>query len=60
MLTCTAKTFGLWPDRLAADTGYGSAAVLGWLMHERGVEPHIPLLETPDVARRGSYAARPG
>ncbi len=41
MLTRTAETFDLWPERLIADTGYGSAAMLGWLAHEQGIEPHI-------------------
>jgi transposase len=45
MLTRTAETFGLWPVRLIADTGYGSAAMLGWLVHERGIEPHIPVFD---------------
>jgi IS5 family transposase len=26
----------LWPERLIADTGYGSAEMLNWLVHERG------------------------
>ena len=37
MLTRTAEAFGLWPERLTADTGYGSAAMLGWLVHEQGI-----------------------
>src|SRR5712692_6169387 len=37
--------FGLWPDRLAGDTGYGSAENLAWLVHERGIEPHIPVFD---------------
>ena len=45
MLTRTAERFGLWPERLIADTGYGSAAMLGWLVHERGIEPHIPVFD---------------
>lgn len=45
MLTRTAETFSLWPERLVADTGYGSAAMLGWLVHERGIEPHIPVFD---------------
>jgi hypothetical protein len=28
--------FGLWPERLAADSAYGSAENLAWLVHERG------------------------
>src|SRR5215469_11083711 len=37
--------FGLWPERLAADAGYGSAENLAWLVHERGIEPHIPVFD---------------
>ena len=37
--------FGLWPERLIADTAYGTADMLGWLVHERGIEPHIPVFD---------------
>jgi Transposase DDE domain len=37
--------FDLWPERLIADTGYGSAEMLNWLVHERGIEPHIPVFD---------------
>ena len=37
--------FGLWPERLVADSGYGSAEMLDWLVHERGIEPHIPVFD---------------
>ena len=37
--------FGLWPERLAADSAYGSAEMLAWLVHERGIEPHIPVFD---------------
>jgi hypothetical protein len=33
----------LWPERLIADTGYGSAEMLNWLVQKRGIEPHIPV-----------------
>ena len=45
MIDRTQQRFGLWPERLAADTGYGDAANLAWLVHERGIEPHIPVFE---------------
>lgn len=45
MLDRTQERFGLWLERLAADTGYGDAANLAWLVHERGIEPHIPVFE---------------
>lgn len=34
--------FDLKPKRLAADTVYGAARTLAWLM-ERGIEPHVPV-----------------
>ena len=37
--------FGLWPERLAADTGYGSAEMLAWLVHEKAIEPHVPVFD---------------
>lgn len=36
---------GLWPRKLIADTGYGSAEMLGWLVHDRDIEPHIPVFD---------------
>ena len=36
---------GLWPRKLIADTGYGSADMLNWLVHERDIEPHIPVFD---------------
>ena len=45
MIERTADRFGIWPERLAADTGYGSAENLAWLVHERGIEPHVPVFD---------------
>ncbi len=45
MLDRTQERFGLWPARLAADSAYGSAENLAWLVHERGIEPHIPVFD---------------
>ena len=36
---------GLWPRKLIADTGYGGADMLAWLLHERDIEPHIPVFD---------------
>lgn len=35
------ERFGIHPERLVGDTGYGSAEMLGWLVEERGIAPHI-------------------
>jgi transposase len=45
MLERAHDRFGLWPERLAADTGYGSAEMLAWLVHEKGIEPHVPVFD---------------
>jgi transposase len=45
MIDRTQDRFGLYPERLAADTAYGSAEMLGWLVHEQGIEPHIPVFD---------------
>ena len=33
----------LKPTRFVADTNYGSAAMLGWLVEEKKIEPHVPV-----------------
>ena len=45
MIDRTQERFGLWPERLAADSAYGAAETLAWLVHERGIEPHIPVFD---------------
>ena len=35
----------LHPDRLAADTAYGSAEMLDWLVNDQGIAPHIPVID---------------
>jgi len=45
MIERTQDRFGLWPERLAADSAYGSAENLAWLVHDRGIEPHIPVFD---------------
>jgi Transposase DDE domain len=39
------QRFDLYPERLAGDAAYGSAEMLGWLVHERGIEPHVPVFD---------------
>ena len=45
MLDRTAEQFDLTPSRLVADGGYGSADMVGWLVDERGIEPHVNLID---------------
>jgi transposase len=45
MINRTEQRFGLKPDRLAADTAYGSAGTLNWLVNDKGIAPHIPVID---------------
>ena len=45
MIGRTEERFGLKPERLAADSAYGSAATLNWIVNEKGIAPHIPVIE---------------
>jgi transposase len=45
MIERTEQRFGLKPDLLAADTAYGSAPMLNWLVEEKGIAPHIPVID---------------
>jgi len=55
MIERTALTFGLEPARLAADTAYGSAEMLSWLVHDQGIEPHIPVFDK-SARRDGTFS----
>lgn len=43
MIERTEKHFGLKPQRLIGDTAYGSGPMLGWLVEEQAIAPHIPV-----------------
>src|SRR5216684_3696130 len=45
MIERAEDCLGLCPERLAADSAYGSAERLGWLVNERAIEPHIPVFD---------------
>lgn len=45
MIDRTNERFGLKPRHLAADSAYGSAANLAWLVKERQIDPHIPVFD---------------
>ncbi len=45
MIERTMDRFDLYPARLAADSGYGSAEMLNWLVYEHGIEPHVPVFD---------------
>jgi transposase len=45
MIERTEKRFGIKPERLAADTAYGSGANLNWLVKDKNIAPHIPVID---------------
>lgn len=45
MIERTEERPELCPERIAADSAYGSAEMLGWLVDERAIEPHIPVFD---------------
>ena len=49
MIDRTEDRFGLKPKRLAADSAYGSGPTLDWLVHDKKIAPHIPVI---DMERR--------
>lgn len=45
MVDRTEARFGIKPDWIVADTAYGSAENLAWLVKEREIIPFIPLID---------------
>src|SRR5262247_4351423 len=45
MIERTEERFDLKPERLAADTAYGSGANLNWLVQDKKIAPHIPVID---------------
>ena len=43
MLERVKAQFDLNPKRLIGDMAYGSAAMLGWLVNDKKIEPHVPV-----------------
>jgi transposase len=45
MIERVERQFDLTPKRLVADTAYGAAPMLNWIVNEKKIEPHIPVWE---------------
>jgi len=37
--------FAMKTKKLIGDTAYGTAGILGWMVEEKGIEPHVPVWE---------------
>lgn len=55
MIDRVEQRFELKPQRIIADTAYGSAYMLGWLVEQKGIEPHVPVWEQYD-RKDGAFA----
>jgi hypothetical protein len=45
MIDRVQERHDLKPERLIADTAYGSGPMLDWLVEKRGIAPHIPVID---------------
>jgi ubiquinone/menaquinone biosynthesis C-methylase UbiE len=45
MIDRVQQKYNLKPERLIADTAYGSGSMLDWLVEKRGIAPHIPVID---------------
>ena len=45
MIDRTEQRFGIKPKWLAKDTRFGSTDKLGWLVNEKGIAPHVPVID---------------
>src|SRR3974390_2198795 len=45
MIERTEERFDINPASLAADTAYGSADTLNWIVNEKKIAPHIPVID---------------
>jgi transposase len=45
MLDRTSERFDIHPERMIADTAYGTGPLLEWLVEDRGIAPHIPVVD---------------
>lgn len=45
MIERAMDRFGLYPERLAGDSAYGAAEMVGWLVEDHGIEPHVAVID---------------
>jgi transposase len=45
MIERSMQRFDLYPAKLMGDSAYGSAEMLGWLVYEHGIEPHVTVFD---------------
>jgi transposase len=45
MIERVEQRFDLKPERLIGDTAYGAAELLGWMVNEKAIQPHVPVCD---------------
>lgn len=45
MIERAMERFDLYPAKLMGDSAYGAAEMLGWLVHEHDIEPHVTVFD---------------
>jgi transposase len=50
MIDRVEERFGIKPERLIGDMAYGSAGMLGWMVEEKDIEPHVPVWDKTERA----------
>lgn len=52
MIERVREQHDLSPQRLSADSAYGSAEMLDWLVNDQDIEPHIPVIDKSERVDR--------
>jgi Transposase DDE domain/Transposase domain (DUF772) len=64
MIERAMERFDLYPAKLMGDSAYGSAEMLGWLLYEHGIEPHVTVFDksgrTDGTFSREDFSYDPG
>lgn len=55
MLERVEERLNLKPERLIGDTAYGAAPMLGWLVEQKSIDPHIPVWDKAE-RQDGTFA----
>ncbi len=58
MVDRVEQRFDMKPDRLVGDTAYGTASMLGWMVQDKGIEPHVPVWDKSRAQGRHAVEQR--
>jgi transposase len=55
MIERSMQRFDLYPAKVMGDSAYGSAEMLGWLVYEHGIEPHVTVFDR-SIRKDGTFS----